>query len=201
MGVFAPFTDRATTGTNTVTSDERPKAADLKLAFGVTGVAECGTATYADDLTTPGHALADAEPGDRDIQYFCLRNTGSAEVTASISVIDLADLDHACTGDEQAAGDTTCGGDGLGELSSNLGLNGHVLPCDATSGGTAIFGDWLSASPTDSLGTLAAGATMCGRLEIMYGLNKTAEDVQRAQTDTATWRYAFDATTATAIGG
>ena len=58
-GIFATFTDRATTGTSTITSGERPKAADLQIAAAnpdtSTGVFNCGT--YADDLLQP-HQLA-----------------------------------------------------------------------------------------------------------------------------------------------
>src|SRR5919112_3164479 len=108
MGVFAPFTDRATTGLNTVSSGERPKAADLKLAFPVAGYTDCATATYGDNLTTAGIVASNVQPGYNDGRFFCVKNAGSASLTVSASVIDVTDVDNACTGDE-AAVDTTCG--------------------------------------------------------------------------------------------
>lgn len=195
MGVFAPFTDRATTGTNTVTSGERPRAADLDLAWNVDSIFECDTATFVDDSTTAGVSAADAQPGFQATTAYCLKNNGSAALTVSVTPIDLVDTDTACTGDEAAAGDATCGGDAAGELSSVLVFDVSVVDCVSGSGPVPTFGGFLSDTQTVAVGTVQPGATVCGSITVRYPNNRPATDVLQAQTDTATWRYAFDGVT------
>jgi predicted ribosomally synthesized peptide with SipW-like signal peptide len=195
MGVFAPFTDRATTGLNTVSSGERPKAADLKLAFPVDDFSTCTTsATYSDNLTTAGIVASDVQPAYRDIKYFCLRNAGSAALTVSASVIDVTDVDTACTGDE-AAGDTTCGGDAAGELGTVLYGFVSRFPCQGGASDVNVDIGFLGNASPAPLGTVAAGATVCGFVEVDYPQNRPLEDVLNAQSDTLTWKYAFNGTT------
>ena len=191
-GLFAPFTDRAATGVNSVTSGERPKAADLKLAL-VASLDECSTATYSDNITTPGISATDAQPGYKQYIYFCLKNAGSAELDVSLNVIDLANVDVDCTGDE-AVVDTTCGADGAGELGSVLHNYANLFPCDVGAG-TNYVGGFLSDLPSIRFFLLPAGAVWCGSIETFYPLNRTADEVLRAQTDKVTWKYAFDGTT------
>jgi hypothetical protein len=190
-GLFAPFTDRASTGVNSVTSGERPKAADLKLAI-TDGGTDCATATYSDNITTPGISAANAQPGFKDLIYFCLKNAGSAELGVSLKVIDVANVDIDCTADE-AVVDTTCGADGAGELGSVL-HNYAVLVCPGGTASTYV-GGFLSDSPTTYLSLLPAGAIWCGSIETFYPLNRSVDEVLRAQSDKVTWKYAFDGTT------
>ena len=193
-GTFAPFTDRATSGTNSVASAERPRAADLKLAFDTGGIFDCASKTFADDTTSPGITASDAQPGSSYTAYFCLKNAGASSVTVSATTIDLADIDTGCTGDE-AVVDTTCGNNQAGEL-GNL-LSTYVARYDCTSGsGQTLYGGTLANPAAMALGTLAAGEILCGRVEALYPMNRSAEDVQRAQSDTATWKLAFTGTTA-----
>jgi predicted ribosomally synthesized peptide with SipW-like signal peptide len=192
-GTFAPFTDRATSGTNSVASAERPRAADLKLAFNVTGVSSCSTATYADNGTSPGMTANDAQPGSKYTAFFCLKNVGASAVTASGTSIDLVDIDTGCTGDE-AVVDTTCGDGQAGELGSILSTYIATLACDGSTGQSTFGGTLASPTPV-SLGTIQPGAMLCGQVEVSYGLNRTADEVQRAQSDTATWKWAFTGTT------
>jgi hypothetical protein len=111
-GVFAVFTDRATTGTNSWASKGLPRAADLQLAtgsvdVGVTWTVSCGT--YADDLTSGFITMTNAAANDGfGGEFVCLKNAGSQTVDVTTSAIDIADVDTACTGDE-AAVDATCG--------------------------------------------------------------------------------------------
>lgn len=191
-GLFAPFTDRATTGVNSVTSGERPRAADLKLAFPRT-TTDCVGETFFDNVTTPGISAIDAQPGFRDVTPFCLQNAGSAELAISVTVVDLTNVDVDCTGDESFV-DTSCGGDGAGELGSVLFFNVNQFPCGGGLG-TSWFGGSLSDAAVTSMSLLSAGATWCGSIETFYPLNRTADEVLRAQTDKVTWKYAFDGTT------
>jgi len=194
-GIYAEFTDRATTGTNRATSGERPRAADLKLAFTGSQFNDCQQ--FDDDLATGVFTANDMQPGDRQVANVCLLNAGSSTVAVTADVIDLVDQEVGCTGDEQAAGDATCG-TGAGELSSAVAAT--VFPRDCTTGnGTLGDGDWLAslAGPkTIPMGSLSPGERSCVYLEIMYGLNVPDNDVLIAQSDQVTWRFAFDASVA-----
>ena len=108
--------------------------------------------------------------------------------------IDLVDTDTGCTGDE-AVVDTTCGGNQAGELGRVLFSYASRIDCTSGSG-TSLFGNSLVAPTPMSLGTLEPGAILCGRVEIGYPMNRSADDVQRSQSDTSTWKWAFDGTTA-----
>jgi hypothetical protein len=194
-GIYAEFTDRATTGTNRATSGERPRAADLKIAFTDSSFNDCQQ--FVDDLATGVFTVNDMQPGDKRSAYVCLRNAGSSTLAVTADVIDLVDQEVGCTGDEQAAGDTTCG-TGAGELSTAVAAYANRLDC-TTGIGTPADGDRLStlAGPkTLPIGSLSAGETTCVDLEIMYGLNLSDTDVLIAQSDQVTWRFAFDGSAA-----
>jgi predicted ribosomally synthesized peptide with SipW-like signal peptide len=204
-GIFAVFSDRATTGSNDVTSGELGHAADLQIATAAVegGTVLCGT--YSDDLATGFFSLTDLQPsvGDAYRGHFCLKNVGSSAVNLMASTIDLSDVDSACTGDESAFGDTTCGGDQAGELSDNLVAAIAELDCDtaAYAGQTGAASLSALASPVGlpvggivgrQAGDLNPGQTACYFVELRYP-NSTAEvDIQLAQSDTVTWRFAFD---------
>ena len=129
-GVFAVFSDQATAGAS-ADSGEVAKAADLQLAipdnFIAGGPWTCG-ADYHDDLTT----LLDAtglQPGGAFGSGVCLRNVGAAPVRLSLSVVDLADVELGCTGDELDA-DPDCADEaGAGQLSPLLHVRLEVFDC------------------------------------------------------------------------
>lgn len=197
-GLFAPFTDTATTGPNSLTSGTRPKAADIQLAWPVPGPTACASATYQEDSTTPGHTASDIQPGFFDVQYFCLRNVGSAFVGINIMAIDVVDTDIACTGDEAAAGDTSCGADGVGELSGVIWTDVTMYDC--------VTGQAQVTTGTGSIATmnisyagwaLDPGETLCASVDVNYplGLPNTVEQQLQAQSDRVTWAYRFTAGT------
>jgi hypothetical protein len=190
-GIYAAFTDRATTGPNSATSGERPRAANLEVATTGSSFGDCQT--FQDDLTTGLFAMSNVQPGDRTSAFLCLKNAGSSTLTTSMTVIDLIDQEAGCTGDEAAAGDTTCGS-GEGEIAQVLAVSLGVLDC-GTGSGTSIGGEWLSSLATGtsfSLGSLAPGDVRCLSLEVMYALNRSDAEVLIAQSDVVTWRFAFD---------
>jgi hypothetical protein len=203
-GIFAVFTDRATTGNSSVTSGERASAADLQIASSGGPPIECGT--FADDLVTDLITVTDVQPaeGGQGINAFiCLRNAGSAHLTISAAAIDLVDVETDCTGDEAAAGDGSCGiaepSTGVGELSSVLFA--EIVQADCTTG-AAIPGIGISILLSDLSGgaaigglSLLPGEFRCVRLGILYPTTTPDTAVQIAQTDKVTWRYAFDGTT------
>lgn len=206
-GIFAVFTDRATAGDNSVSSGTRPRAADLRIEAGelASGQINCDADLdliiwKQDDLTTGQFSATGIQPGaDLGSSYVCLRNVGAAPVAVSASAIDLADIEDACSGDEAAAGDTSCAAGEAGELSGLLLVDMDRVVCMSpvmlqVNNSPAP----LSAmSPTDLLGTgfqLAPDEILCIQVNVTYPATTPESAAQRAQTDTATWRFAFDAT-------
>lgn len=209
-GIFAVFTDRATAGENSVTTGERPRAAELKIATPSEEGAMCAPATtsWADDTETAQFTAGSLQPGqDLAPAYLCLMNAGSASLVVHASAIDLVDADVACTGDEAAAGDLTCGLDAndapqAGELSAALQITIERVGCEDPS---VLLGA-ASSNTLDQFSSmfvyLAPGATgaplapdeiACLRLQASYPAPASEDVAQRAQSDRATWRFAFDA--------
>jgi len=200
VGVLAVFTDRATTSTNTAESGQVARAADLQIATANLAAGAFGCDPFLEDLTTPLIATQGIQPSANAIQrgYFCLRNVGSAPVNVLMSAIDLGDVDLGCTGDEGLV-DASCAAGTTGELSPNLRIGLSKYTC-----GTAAFIGDITAPlpflvtngmPFQSGSTLAPAETICGSIEIYYPTTATPESVQAAQSDRATWRFAFDGTT------
>jgi hypothetical protein len=204
-GVFAVFNDRATTGSNSVGTASLPRAADLKIASGTLTALDgqpwtvaCGT--YVDDLETGTITLADAVPGGGfGGDFMCLKNSGSQTVDVTTSAIDVSDLDTGCTGDESGV-DDTCGSDettGLsqaGELGSLVGISMITASCsDANQGGAGLGA--VNAIAKRTVGSLTPGQVICVRFDASY--NPTESQAQIAQSDTVTWRFAFDGAVST----
>ena len=199
-GIYAVFTDRATTGTNSAESGSQGRIADLKIA--TTSSGDCIDGSFTDDLATGIITVADVQPGDgSSFTTACLRNDGSAELDLAITAIDLVDTETGCTGDEAASGDETCGtaGIGDGELAAALVVAISRLDCQAQTSdlvATATLPS-LAASPV-SLQTLAPGETACIPLRVQMLVSGqagfTLEDIQKAQSDKVEWRFAFDGT-------
>jgi hypothetical protein len=192
MGVFAPFTDQAISGPNDVSSGERPRAADLQIAWPAAGFGSCVGESFADISSTPGVVATDVQPGYQATIPFCLRNAGSLDLTITSFVSDVVDLDFACTGDEGAAGDTTCGGDGQGELGNVIANYLSLGECGANTPLTFI--GFVGEQPSVPSGVLPSGDTWCGALEVFYPLNRPDTDVLQAQSDRLTWRLSFNGT-------
>jgi len=197
-GLFAALNDTAKTGTNTVTSDDLPTSIDIKLATASYsgGVTTCGT--FVDDLATPLFTETDLQPGSNGLAFFCLRNAG-AQMAASVDVmsIELSDIDQACTGDEADSGDATCGGDAAGELSDVLSVLFTSLDCSTgvEIDGTPEVGLGANASAPLALPDVAGGGTLCLKAQVSYRTPADPTDAQLAQSDTASWRFRFSAST------
>lgn len=195
-GLFAALSDSARTGTNTVDSAALAGSADIQIATATRPAGSpfaCGT--YSEDLASGFFTAADVGPGySSQYAYFCIKNVGSQPVTLWASADELVDTDTACTGDEGILGDTTCGGNLAGELSSVLFAAYTLWNCNGVS--ASGFADNLklnSTSPGALPGTLAVGAVVCMSVDIGYGFGHTAAEIQRAQSDRATWRFKFRA--------
>lgn len=194
-GVFAVFTDRAMTGTNSFESEDLGQSADLQIAIGEPSLpVDCGG--FDDHLLSDVLSIADVPAGQFAVtEWMCVRNVGSSSVGVTAAVIDAIDVDTGCTGDE-AAEDPTCGGDAGGELAPRLAVAITTMDC-VDNASTTILGpvSFASLSSTPApLFTLAPSTMMCVRMSVSY----EADDAEAlvSQSDTVSWRFAFDGTTA-----
>jgi len=197
-GLFAALNDTAKTGTNTVTSHDLPTSIDIKLATGSYsgGIITCGT--FVDDLATPLFTETDLQPGSNGLAFFCLRNVGAqAASNVDVKSIELSDVDQACTGDEADSGDVTCGGGAAGELSHVLSVQFTSLDCStgAEIDGTAEVGLGANAVGPLALPDISASGTLCLKAQVSYRTPADPVDAQLAQSDTASWRFRFSAST------
>jgi hypothetical protein len=205
-GIFAAFTDRATTGTNSAQTAPRPSAVDLRISVAaepVPGVpvncdGDLDTILFEDDdLTTGIFAATNLQPGGGGGQsaYVCLASFGSGTIDVSATAIDVVDTDVDCTGDEAAAGDTTCGSGQLGELSGALVARIRYLDC-ATGLEVGIVDDVLAnwvVTPLPVTSALAPQGIVCLRLTVFVAGTTPEATVQLIQSDKVEWRFAFDA--------
>jgi predicted ribosomally synthesized peptide with SipW-like signal peptide len=206
-GVFASFTDRASAGTDSVTSGSRPKSADLRIEPAELngGVVECGIAGaipwQEDNTATAQFSLSDVQPGSQlGGSYVCLKNVGSASLTLTASALGLTDLDTDCTGDEAASGDTTCGLDAIGmpqagELSPLLTVLLDRVVCDSPTMPFANNQPVALDAYTGidfAGGPLAADDIACIAIQLAYPTPASDVDAQIAQSDQVTWVFAFD---------
>lgn len=188
-GVFAVFSDQASTGENTFETAELPKAVDLKLAEHPNP----GTCQqFTDDLETAFFTVADATPSPAATftGYWCLQNFGSLPATATFSAVDVSDTELDCTGDEEAAGDTTCTPQGAGEISDHLLINLPHTPC--TGGGADDHQGTLSSLQNTpvSIGVLQPGE--CRLLIPNWTYNPTGTAALMGQSDAASFRLVFN---------
>lgn len=198
VGLIAPFTDRATTGTNSIQSGARAREADLQLATTdvLQGCVNAGP--FADDLTTGVISASNVQPtqSPQAGTPLCLMNAGSSLVSVSFTALDLADIDVACTGDE-AVVDATCVSGAVGELSPQLDVGFNVsIDAQCNGPGNPVLGR-LDSLTTTSVGLVpvAAGQTICLTPIWAYSPLTGTDAATMAQTDQATWRFAFDGAT------
>lgn len=195
-GLFAALTDTAQTGTNSADSAALAASADIQLATATwdstNGGYTCGT--YAEDLATAVFTLSDLQAGFwGGHTALCLKNAGSQSVALSVTATELTDVDDACTGDE-AEYDTSCGGGAAGELSPLLRASFSEVECATGNGsGSSPFLASLVTTPHPLSSAVAPGGEVCIAMSVMYPTATAADAVQRAQSDSVTWRFVFTA--------
>jgi hypothetical protein len=196
-GIFAVFSDRATTGTNSISSGSRPSAADLKIeANDIACAANPAAFVFTQDDTTTAQFNAPAlQPGSAlTDRFLCLGNVGSASLDVTATAIDIADVDTACTGSEAAGGDQSCGS-GSGELGALLRIAIDQIDCadvpTPTLGNPDVI---LTEFTNEPVATIPAGGVICVRISGAYPVPASEAEAQIAQSDTVTWRFAFDGT-------
>lgn len=197
-GIFAVFTDRATTGATGGDSAALPGAADIEIARALSAV-DCPEQDYVDDLIGDLVQWSDAKPGDSlSTHWFCVKNVGAASVDVTVTAFDIASSDIACTGDEATAGDVSCG-TGLGELNAvvYIGVQQYDCATGTDIGGTAeVTVTGMSVTPKAVGTTIASGDVVCVELLTYYppvGAAASLTLAQMAQSDAISWRFAFDA--------
>lgn len=201
-GIFAVFTDRASTGTNSAESGAQPRVADLQIATSVGGT--CDAVSYLDNLATGVIAATDLQPGGNSgFQLLCVKNAGSAALDVTVTATDVVDTETGCTGDESDAGDASCGTPavGDGDLSGVLIAPISTLNCATQTTILSFSPSFVDLAATGvSLGTLDPGAELCVVVAVQMAttgqLATTLADIQQAQSDKVEWRYSFDGTPA-----
>jgi len=198
-GIFAVFTDRATTDTNTVISTERDRVAHIQLATATWDGINWTCSEYSDDLQTGLFDVDSYQPGEFTMgAYACLKNAGSAGASISLRALDLINSDPACTGDESSVDPTCGGGPGTGQLAGITNISVGTVSC-ATAEIVAATEDATLTSLTSSAlafpgPDLAPGGVVCFGINFGAPAGLTETQKQAAQTDKVTWRFAFDAT-------
>ena len=189
-GLFAALSDTASTGDNRVETAAMPMAADLKMASATGGPGSAfGCGTFSDNLSTGLFSVTDAAPGMFQTSRLCLRNDGSSPVAVTSSITIVSDTDVACSGDEAALGDTTCGEDQAGELGSTIET--AAWPQDCATGSGANTTSWQNIAgytPTANIGSVNPGQTVCVHIGLDY-FNPPQAEFPLAQTDEVTWRW------------
>jgi hypothetical protein len=197
VGLIAPFTDRATTGTNSIESAERAREIDLQLALSAPATGACGP--FSDDLATGLISVSNVQPSQGPLTGtpVCVKNAGSSTASVTFTALDVSDVDTACTGDE-AEVDQSCGVDAMGaprsgELSPQLNVGFNRIDCMSMTpvGIPAVSRLGVLATSSLPLVSLAPGQFACFETQWSYSPT-TADAPTMAQTDQATWRFAFD---------
>jgi len=192
-GLFAALTDSAHTGTNTIDSAALPPSSDLQLATASFDGLSYTCGTFSDNLATGLFDFSDLTPGIGIGSVLCIRNVGSQTVSLSTAIDQLTDIDTACTGDEADSGDTSCGNNGLGELSGVLAVSLNAANC-ATGETIAVYQPGVLsnlAGTPQATGSLGASETTCFYIGVTYQPGVAAALTQRAQSDRVTWRFVF----------
>lgn len=186
-GIFAVFSDRATTGTNSLETGALAKAVDIQVAEFTAGSIGGTCGTFTDDSTSPLLTVDSVQPSATPLRgpTFCVKNAGSLAATVMENLIDVADVEVDCTGDE-ATVDTSCGGSGVGEVAQSLQLQTWWGDCAGGAGAGPMH-----AFNSHFEGRLfQPGETKCLYHEFLY--NPTGDAAIAGQSDRLTWRFAYD---------
>ena len=172
--------------------DDDNDKADVKVAKLVNG--KCGK--LGDSLPVL-ISRTGARPGEvaGDVTV-CVANSGDDAALLSLRVLELVDVDPACTGSEPTR-DTSCGGGKRGELSPSLLQQVGLGPCTSVPPTTNPTLDRrlpaLQASSLVLVERLRRNQLVCVRLRLRYQ-PPDADASTASQTDRTTWRYAFTLT-------
>jgi hypothetical protein len=182
----------ALSGVAAVRADDDDNEVDVKVAKLTSG--RCGK--LADSLPVL-ISRTGARPGEvaGDVTV-CVANTGEDTGPLSLRVLELVDVDAACTGAE-ATRDTTCGGGKRGELSPALLQQVGLGACPSVPSATNPALDrrlpTLQAGSLLLVDRLRRNQVVCVRLRLRYEPPDLNASIA-SQSDRTTWRYAFTLT-------
>ena len=168
----------------------KPVAATVDIKVALKTDKGCKT-PFLDSLPTLVSA-AELQPGEvTPATVVCLRNQGGAKASASMSVIELVGRDDACTGGESQV-DETCGSGLAGELQDVLVQEFVLLDkcTDPVVGFVPVPFAGLAATPL-TIGPIGRNDTRCVAIRLRHA---QGPGVEAAQTDSVSWRYAFQLT-------
>jgi hypothetical protein len=180
-------------GISTVRADDDDDSgADVKVAKLVNGRCEKPTDSLPVLISRAG-----ARPGeDAGDVTICVTNSGDSTALLSLRVLELADVDPACTGAE-ATRDTTCGGGKHGELGSSLLQQVGLGACPSVPPATNPALDrrlpTLQSSSLVLVDRLGRRQVICVRLRLRYEPPDVDASIA-SQSDRTKWRYAFTLT-------
>ena len=171
--------------------DDRRAAVDLKIAVREGTI--CGE--LGDSLPTLV-ATSGMQPGDRTPPVVvCAVNRGASPARLTLSAVERVETDVACSGDE-AAFDTTCGPGLGGELGGSLLVHIATQPsCKGPFGAsTPTAFAALATAPAAVAAEMRRNRLLCISLALEH--RPSSEDAATAaQSDSVSWRYAFDIST------
>ncbi len=177
-GVFASLTDTVVSEGNTLESGEQPMT-----ALAATSVEDGGCEGMAPGSGRDHTIPATVTGGDDRSSTVCLRNDGTVPADIVLRFVDVVETEIDCAPGESEAGDTSCGGDGIGEYSSVIDV--RVGGC---SKGTLPFDAFLAG---EKVAQLAPGASCALELEFLEAGERDALAI--AQTDRIQWDQSFTA--------
>lgn len=136
---------------------------------------------------------AGIQPGERAPRVdVCVRNRGRMDARLTLAIFERVEAETGCTGDEPSV-DVTCGAAQAGELGRNLVLILTTQPDCKGPAGTPVEVNLitLESAPAVLSPTLRSNRTDCVGLQVEHRPTSD-EATAAAQTDTVTWRFAFD---------
>lgn len=166
--------------------DDEPDVKVAKLSNGKCGkLADSLPVLISRTAARPGEVVGDVT--------VCVANSGDDTARLSLRVLELVDVDPACTGAEPTR-DTSCGGRKRGELSPSLLQQVGLGACPSVPSTTNPTLDRrlpvLEASSLILLERLRRNQLVCVRLRLRYEPPDLDASIA-SQSDRTTWRYVF----------
>ena len=192
LGVIAAlFVALALGAVSTVSAhDDDDDDAEVRVAQVANG--KCGKLTDSLPALISRTGLRPGEvAGDVTV---CVENRGD-DAALSLRVIELVDVDRACTGEEPTR-DSSCGSGKRGELGASLLQQVRLGACPSVPSGTNPALDRRLPNLQSSLGLVARlrrKQIVCVRLRLLYEPPNSNASIT-SQSDRVTWRYAFTLT-------
>jgi len=184
--------------------------ADLQIAnTNVIGAStDCAdVAPYVDTQTVPPLTINNIEPGTAVTRYVCVHNRGEAPAAVDLAIVNAAEVETGCTGDEADFDPDGAGCGTRGELGADLAVTvgatdvGPAGSCQGTPAAEVVYHGVADTAGEAITPAVGAGEYGCYRIDVVYLAFTPADQVQANQTDRTTWQFRFvgSATAAPAV--